>query len=158
MRHIVLTTALAFIAGLFFAGQGLGTGEYEHGKAAGSGSAMMEETHQSEMAAHSLDNEQVRELQKILTDRGFEAGPVDGIIGPRTTQALRNFQESEGLAVSGNPDENTLKALAPDAETQEFFGLSPEFGEKGMEEKGMEETGTEKMRGTSEGTKMKESY
>jgi peptidoglycan hydrolase-like protein with peptidoglycan-binding domain len=153
MRHIVLITTVAFIAGLFAVGQGLGAGEYEHGKASGGGSAQMEETQQQRMAAHSLDNNQVRELQKILKGKGFDAGAVDGILGPRTQQALRDFQKSEGLTASGNPDKATLQALATDAKTQEVFGLSPEFGEKEMQQKQPQE---QKM--APEGTKPTERY
>jgi peptidoglycan hydrolase-like protein with peptidoglycan-binding domain len=73
-------------------------------------------------------------LQKILTEKGYNAGTVDGIIGPNTQQALRGFQESQGLAATGKPDQDTLQALAPDARTQEIFGLSPEFGEDSMQQ------------------------
>jgi peptidoglycan hydrolase-like protein with peptidoglycan-binding domain len=153
MRHIILITTVAFIAGLFAAGQGLGAGEYEAGKASGVGSAQMEEAQQQRMAAHPLDNSQVRELQKILKGKGFDPGAVDGIIGPRTQQALRDFQKSEGLTATGNPDKGTLQALATDAKTQEVFGLSPEFGEKEMQQKQPQE---QKM--TPEGSKPTERY
>jgi peptidoglycan hydrolase-like protein with peptidoglycan-binding domain len=154
MRHIILITTVAFIAGLFAAGQGLGAGEYEAGKASGAGSAQMEETQQQRMAAHPLDDNQVRELQKILKGKGFDAGAVDGIIGPRTQQALRDFQKSEGLTASGNPDKATLQALATDAKTQEVFGLSPEFGEK--EEMQQKQPQEQKM--APEGAKPTERY
>jgi hypothetical protein len=129
---------MAFIAGIFTAGQALGVGQTQWG----SEGTQMEKQHgvvsESErMAALELDREQVRELQKILNDKGYEAGPVDGIIGPRTTNAITEFQKSEGLASTGSADEETLRALAPSAEQQEFFGLSPEFGEK--EEQQMEQ-------------------
>jgi peptidoglycan hydrolase-like protein with peptidoglycan-binding domain len=153
MKRIVMITTMAFIAGLFAAGQGLGAGEYEHGKASGSGSAQMEETQQQRMAAHPLDNNQVRELQKILKGKGFDAGAVDGILGPRTQQALRDFQKAEGLTATGNPDKETLQALSTDAKTQEIFGLSPEFGEKEMQQKQPQE---QKM--APEGTKPTERY
>lgn len=153
MKRIVLITTMAFLAGLFAAGQGLGTGEYEHGKAPGVSGSQMEQTRQPEMAAVPLNSSQVRELQKILNDKGFNAGSVDGVIGPRTQQALRDFQKSEGLAATGNPDKQTLQAVATDAKTQEFFGLSPAFGEKGMEEKKPEE-----LKPTPEGTKSMERY
>jgi peptidoglycan hydrolase-like protein with peptidoglycan-binding domain len=113
----------------------------------------MEETQQQRMAAHPLDNNQVRELQKILKGKGFDAGAVDGILGPRTQQALRDFQKAEGLTATGNPDKATLQALATDAKTQEVFGLSPEFGEKEMQQKQPQE---QKM--TPEGTKPTERY
>lgn len=139
MRKIVLFTMMAFIAGLFSVGQALGAGEYERGMSKGVSGAQTEETRQPEMAAMSLNSSQVRELQKLLNEKGFDAGQVDGIIGPRTQHALSEFQKSEGIAATGNPDRATLQALATDAKTQEFFGVSPEFGEKEMEKKGTEE-------------------
>lgn len=142
MRKMIMITTLAFIAGLFVAGQGLGAGEYGH-KMDSMGEESMMESHQPKMAAHDLDSRQVSKMQEILKNKGFDAGPVDGIAGPRTKEALSSFQESEGLAVTGKPDKETLQALSPNAETQEFFGLSPEFDEKGMMEKHpMEEMGT----------------
>lgn len=144
MRHIVLLATVAFIAGLFSVGQALGAGQTQWG----SGGTQMEKqsgvvSESERMAALELDREQVRELQKILNDKGFEAGAVDGIVGPRTSNAISEFQKSEGLASTGKADEETLRALAPSAEQQEFFGLSPEFGEK--EERGMEKQPMEEM-------------
>jgi membrane-bound lytic murein transglycosylase B len=42
-----------------------------------------------------------RELQERLTARGFDTRGVDGKIGPRTLQAIRDFQRSAGLAPDG---------------------------------------------------------
>jgi peptidoglycan hydrolase-like protein with peptidoglycan-binding domain len=46
-----------------------------------------------------------------LKREGLDLGPIDGILGPRTAAALREFQQRHGLAQSGEPDEATLKAL-----------------------------------------------
>jgi peptidoglycan hydrolase-like protein with peptidoglycan-binding domain len=143
MKKIILITTMAFIAGLFTVGQGLGSGDYGSGKTSEESSAQVEETGKHEMAAVSLDSKQISELQRILSDKGYEVGAIDGVIGESTEKALRDFQTANELAVTGNPDKETLRALAPDAETQEFFGLSPEFGEKEMEhEKPVEEKGS----------------
>ena len=40
-------------------------------------------------------------LQQALTDKGFEPGPVDGIIGAGTKKALRAWQKSQGLPADG---------------------------------------------------------
>jgi peptidoglycan hydrolase-like protein with peptidoglycan-binding domain len=125
---------MTFLAGLFLASQGLGAGEYKQEVGTESGTSMKGTESQTGQIARQLDNKQVRELQKILTEKGYNAGTVDGIIGPNTQQALRGFQESQGLAATGKPDQDTLQALAPDARTQEIFGLSPEFGEDSMQQ------------------------
>lgn len=141
MRNIVLITSLAFIAGLFAAGTVIGAGESQKQM----GTSQMGETQQQQqqrgvmqqegmqqqqMAAQQLNQEQIRELQNILNERGFNSGSADGIMGPKTREALRQFQKTEGLAASGRPDMQTLQALATDAETQELFGVSPKFEEQ----------------------------
>jgi peptidoglycan hydrolase-like protein with peptidoglycan-binding domain len=120
---------MAFLAGLLVTSQGLASGQNKSDMASG----MMGQTQKAGMANVSLNNSQIRELQKILNDKGYSVGAVDGIIGPKTQQGLRDFQESVKLTATGIPDQQTLQVLAPDAKTQEFFGLSPAFGEKGME-------------------------
>jgi Putative peptidoglycan binding domain/FecR protein len=53
----------------------------------------------------------VRSVQEMLKREGLDVGPIDGILGPRTAAALREFQQLHGLARSGEPDEATLKEL-----------------------------------------------
>ncbi|MEW6243353.1 MAG: polysaccharide deacetylase family protein [Bacillota bacterium] len=53
----------------------------------------------------------VRELQSWLKDCGFYSGTVDGIFGPRTQQAVKEFQKSAGVAVDGLVGEETMRAL-----------------------------------------------
>lgn len=53
----------------------------------------------------------VREAQEALKDRGFDPGPIDGLLGPNTEDAIREFQKAEGLTASGKLDEPTVKAL-----------------------------------------------
>ena len=62
-------------------------------------------------AAPSLDHKQILQLQQVLQDKGFEPGAPDGIFGPRTKEALRDFQDRFGIKVSGEFDNQTLYAL-----------------------------------------------
>ncbi len=52
----------------------------------------------------------VMNVQRALADAGFNPGPIDGIMGPRTRAALHRFQKANGLAVGGLTKE-TLRAL-----------------------------------------------
>lgn len=53
----------------------------------------------------------LRRAQQALRDQGFYYGPVDGAPGDETTQALRRYQIRNGLAVSGQLNEETLRSL-----------------------------------------------
>ena len=51
------------------------------------------------------------ELQQRLTAQGFDTGGTDGAVGPRTIQAIRDFQASRGLAPTGFAAPSVLAAL-----------------------------------------------
>ncbi|KXS54388.1 peptidoglycan-binding domain-containing protein [Marinobacter persicus] len=51
------------------------------------------------------------ELQRTLGRKGYDPGPIDGILGPATTNAVRAFQEDHGLAITGTQNRETIKAL-----------------------------------------------
>ena len=53
----------------------------------------------------------VREVQSILKQIGYYKGVVDGIYGPQTEAAVKNFQRNMALTVDGIVGENTYKAL-----------------------------------------------
>ena len=53
----------------------------------------------------------VRDVQQALQNKGYDVGPIDGMMGPRTQSALREFQQQQGLSRSGRIDQQTLSAL-----------------------------------------------
>jgi peptidoglycan hydrolase-like protein with peptidoglycan-binding domain len=60
----------------------------------------------------------VRSAQQALKGKGFDPGPIDGVMGPRTEAALKEFQQKENLTVTGSLDAETnarLVASAPPA-------------------------------------------
>jgi hypothetical protein len=59
--------------------------------------------------------DEIRQAQQKLNDMGYDAGHVDGIMGAETRSAISNFQRSEGLAATGQLDNQTMKALGVDA-------------------------------------------
>lgn len=59
-----------------------------------------------------LRGDDVSELQHRLGALGFDAGRVDGIFGPDTEQALKDFQRNMGLTCDGVCGRDTLAALA----------------------------------------------
>jgi hypothetical protein len=59
----------------------------------------------------SRQRSRVRWVQEQLQARGFAPGPIDGIPGLRTRQALSLFQHDRGLPVTGELDAATIQAL-----------------------------------------------
>ena len=55
--------------------------------------------------------ELVREVQKLLTQLGYDVGPADGILGNRTANAIRLFQMQNRMTVNGRPDMALLQRL-----------------------------------------------
>lgn len=55
----------------------------------------------------------VRQIQELLQMAGFDPGPIDGVYGPKTQEAVAAFQEEHGsLTVDGKVGPNTREALA----------------------------------------------
>jgi membrane-bound lytic murein transglycosylase B len=59
----------------------------------------------------ALTRRQVQELQAALNQRGFDAGPADGLMGPSTRAGLRRFQQSIGQPADGYPTPDLLQQL-----------------------------------------------
>lgn len=53
----------------------------------------------------------IRKAQEILARKGFDVGPIDGVLGSRTSAALRSFQQQVGLPTSGQLDPETRRAV-----------------------------------------------
>jgi lytic murein transglycosylase len=58
-----------------------------------------------------LARSQVRALQEALNQHGFDCGAPDGMIGPATRRALRDWQRSAGLPADGYPTLDLLQRL-----------------------------------------------
>jgi peptidoglycan hydrolase-like protein with peptidoglycan-binding domain len=68
-----------------------------------------------EKASHtttiSVSRAQTMEMQRALTARNLYQGPIDGVWGPKTESALRNFQTQSGLEATGELNDTTARAL-----------------------------------------------
>ena len=56
-------------------------------------------------------SEQVRLAQEMLNNLGYDIGYVDGVMGPRTSDAIIAFQDEVGLPITGTVDETLIYAL-----------------------------------------------
>jgi len=64
----------------------------------------------------SASEARVRRVQTALAARGYDVGPIDGIIGSRTSAAIRAFQSDQGLAPDGRLTAGLIERLEGDAE------------------------------------------
>jgi localization factor PodJL len=55
-----------------------------------------------------LSASEVAQLQRQLRALGFKPGPADGVVGPRTIAAAREFQAAQGLPATGRIDSHLL--------------------------------------------------
>ena len=64
------------------------------------------------LSGDMLRGDDVAELQRRLNALGFDAGREDGILGPETESALRQFQRNAGATADGVCGPATLAAIA----------------------------------------------
>jgi hypothetical protein len=57
-------------------------------------------------------------VQSKLAQQSYYRGPIDGVIGSGSLQAIRRFQSDHGLPVTGRIDPKLLKALGVDYKAQ----------------------------------------
>lgn len=55
----------------------------------------------------------VMEIQALLRKIGYDPGPIDGVFGPQTQQAVTQFQRDNGLTPDGIIGPNTYRVLEP---------------------------------------------
>jgi len=58
-----------------------------------------------------LSRNQVEKIQELLTAQGFDPGPIDGVIGSQTRQAIKEFQRTAKLPADGHPTPELLEML-----------------------------------------------
>jgi peptidoglycan hydrolase-like protein with peptidoglycan-binding domain len=58
-----------------------------------------------------MSGDELRQAQQKLKDDGDYTGQVDGKMGPKTAQALKKFQQSNGLPQTGRLDQQTASKL-----------------------------------------------
>lgn len=62
------------------------------------------------MAKQGDRSQYVRDLQNMLVKKGYKVA-ADGIYGPGTTTAVKDFQSKNNIEISGNIDTNTINKL-----------------------------------------------
>ncbi len=77
----------------------------------------------------------IKKVQESLRDKGYYHADVDGALGPQTREAIRQYQKSENLPVTGRLDGETAGKLGvgPESAGGSFEGAAQEVGEGGKE-------------------------
>ncbi len=63
------------------------------------------------VASQMPTRSEVADIQRLLIEQGYDPGPVDGLLGPRTTAAIGQYQRDRGLAVTGMASREILVHL-----------------------------------------------
>jgi len=69
---------------------------------------------QAGTATRAATREEIKAMQKALISRNLYQGPADGVWGPKTESAVRNFQTQSGIESTGTLNEPTARALGID--------------------------------------------
>jgi len=75
----------------------------------------------------SIQTEELKSLQEILTLMGYNPGKADGWFGKKTARAVMAFQKDHDLTVDGDPGKQTIGKMIEIAE-QKFLGTTPQTG------------------------------
>lgn len=75
-----------------------------------------------------MSMDKVKEVQAALKSKGMDPGPEDGMMGPKTQAALREFQKSNNLQATGRIDEKTASALGVEMAGASSMGSSSGMG------------------------------
>ncbi len=89
----------------------------------------------------------MRAAQQALKDQGLYDAEVDGIMGPKTREAIREFQKRENLKETGRLDAETLAKLG--VERTGAAGTSPAASPRTAPGTGGSEAGTKTESGSS---------
>jgi peptidoglycan hydrolase-like protein with peptidoglycan-binding domain len=63
------------------------------------------------MRGHKAGKASVKQVQEALKAQGHDPGPIDGVMGPQTQEALRAYQRSQNLTETGRLDPETSEKL-----------------------------------------------
>ena len=83
--------------------------------------------------ASAADRGDVKKVQETLRDKGYDPGPVDGVLGDQTREAISQYQKSESFPVTGHLDAQTAGKLGVKQESEggDFKSAGKDVGKGG---------------------------
>jgi peptidoglycan hydrolase-like protein with peptidoglycan-binding domain len=80
---------------------------------------------QQNMQEQNLSKDEIQQVQQALDQKGFKSGQADGVLGPETKNAIKEFQQKQGWNATGELDNQTLSALGVSTNGQNATGQRP---------------------------------
>jgi peptidoglycan hydrolase-like protein with peptidoglycan-binding domain len=77
------------------------------------------------MQEQNLSKDEIQQVQQALDQKGFKSGQPDGVLGPETKNAIKEFQQKQGWNATGELDNQTLSALGVSTNGQNAAGQRP---------------------------------
>ncbi len=66
----------------------------------------------TEIATDNERQQLVKTIQTLLVDAGYDPGPADGRVGPKTVKAVKDYQRTAGVEPNGQIDKTLLASLS----------------------------------------------
>ncbi len=136
MRNLILAGVSAMVltlggGGLALAAGTSGQGANNQNPGARGTMEQSQEAAGSAQAGTSSSRDEVMQAQQKLKSEHLYNGKVDGIDGPHTQQALKQFQQKNGLQQTGQLDEETQAKLGISESNQQSGTSMPSSGATG---------------------------
>jgi len=125
MRRLILTTASVLALGIGGAGMSQAANTTNMAPNAGSNMPAMSGTPSYSQTTTNPSSNEVRQAQQQLRDQGLYRGPIDGVMGRETKQALGQFQKKNGLSQTATLDQPTMDKLLGNASAGQGSSTQP---------------------------------
>src|SRR5690625_5626133 len=99
---------------------------------------------EAEVKQFGETGELVQHLQHTLNNLGYYDDEIDGVFGLLTEHALKKYQSTKNISVTGQADEETMRELIKDEKTEMIKNIesliqSIQYGENSDEVKEVQE-------------------
>jgi len=83
--------------------------------------------------ASAADQDNIKKVQETLRDKGYDPGPIDGVMGSQTREAISQYQKAENLPITGHLDAQTAGKLGvgPESAGGDFKAAGKDVGRGG---------------------------
>jgi peptidoglycan hydrolase-like protein with peptidoglycan-binding domain len=111
MRKLILATASVLALSIGGVGAAMAAGAAPGASSTTMPGASSTMPGTSSQVSATPTKDQVEQAQQKLRAEGLYNGPIDGVLGGETTQAVRKYQQKHGLQQTATLDQNTMQSL-----------------------------------------------